>query len=353
MEGEGSVEIAFSEESYEHVLDEGEKDFDDFSQTDLERIPELGYDEKQVQDAVDKILSADRAKFLELKRHYQHQYRLQGYITPVREVVRDALDKRYPGLPGAQSPAVLQEREHLAKQEQIQKAEELAEGASTEFPDEKPEFKPDVDISKLSLYPARTIADVIDLMLDHDSNLYIKVEPNQSFHRVLTCKEEGLDDLFTNETMGPVEEISIHSDDEDPFTGKVAARLLKKMAKNKKEAASLQEEAADLLEDKLLPLEEAKEVFKSAVEGNQKTTRISEWLFDECRSISEFHLILALGFRVKEEAKAQRAVQADKVPRPITYKKIAETFEINANTLMNNLNLAVDLHNRRLTRSDK
>ena len=161
-----------------------------------------------------------------------------------------------------------------------------------------------------------------------------------------------MDDLFTSET-NKVEEISIHSDEEDPFTAEVAAKLLRKMAQNKKEAASLQEEAADLLEEEMLPLEEVKEIFKSGIEGNTKTTKVSEWLFDDCKNISEFHLILALGYRVKEQAKAQRAVMVDKVPRPVTYKKVAEIFEINANTLMNNLNLAVDFHNRRLTRSDK
>ena len=60
-----------------------------------------------------------------------------------------------------------------------------------------------------------------------------------------------------------------------------------------------------------------------------------------------------VSFRVKEQAKAQRAVMADKVPRPVTYREVAEIFEVKPNTLMNNLNLAVDFHNRRLTRSDK
>ena len=42
------------------------------------------------------------------------------------------------------------------------------------------------------------------------------------------------------------------------------------MAKNKKEAAELQEEAANLLQEETLPLEEAKEVFKSGIENNKK-----------------------------------------------------------------------------------
>ena len=60
----------------------------------------------------------------------------------------------------------------------------------------KHEPKTEVDIGKLSLYPAKTIAEVIDLTLDPDSNLYIKVEPNQTFHNVLTSRREGFNDLF-------------------------------------------------------------------------------------------------------------------------------------------------------------
>ena len=60
--------------------------------------------------------------------------------------------------------------------------------------------------------------------------------------------------------------------------------------------------------------------------------------------------MLALGYRVREEAKAQRAVLADKVPRPVTFRKIIEVFEVKANTLMNTYNLAVDFHNCRVTR---
>ena len=59
MAEEDSPGTTFSEESYDHLLDEGEEDYNDFSQTDLENLPELGYDEKQLQDAVDKLSPAD------------------------------------------------------------------------------------------------------------------------------------------------------------------------------------------------------------------------------------------------------------------------------------------------------
>ena len=41
MEEKDSIKATFSEESYDHLLDEGEEDFDDFSQTDLERLTRI------------------------------------------------------------------------------------------------------------------------------------------------------------------------------------------------------------------------------------------------------------------------------------------------------------------------
>ena len=36
--------------------------------TYLDKLPELGYNEQQIQEAVDKMSPADKAKFFELKR---------------------------------------------------------------------------------------------------------------------------------------------------------------------------------------------------------------------------------------------------------------------------------------------
>ena len=234
-EGSTSVEqeeeSSSTEEEYEHILDKGEEDFDDFSADDLRRIPELGYSNAQVQEEVSKMSPAERTRFEELRRHYRHQYRLQGLIVPLNEIIKEALDERYPGLPGSQSTAVLEERDRLQRQLQNAEDTEVGEGgepsSGVDLTKVKREFKPDVDISHLSLYPAKTIMDTIDLTRDPDQNLYIKVESNEMFHDVLTCKGDGFDDLFTTDKTGEIEEISIHSsDDEDPFTGEIASKLL-------------------------------------------------------------------------------------------------------------------------------
>ena len=197
----------------------------------------------------------EHTRFEELRRHYELQYRMQGNIKPLIEVVQEALEERYPGLPGSQSDRVCQERERLHElfvQSKETTSEKLigAPGSEGEnVPIIKQEYKPEIDFSRLSLYPAKTISETIDLTLDADQNLYIKVEPNQTFHNVLTHKGEDIDGMFDRDTSEEIEAISIYSsEDEDPFTGEVASKLLRKLAKNKREASELQEEAANLLE---------------------------------------------------------------------------------------------------------
>ena len=349
----------FSEQTFTHVLEEGEPDYDDYTEIDLECLPELGYMDKEVELEVQKMTPAECACFGELKRHYELQYRMQGYIKPLREVIQEALEERYPGLPGSQSDRVCLERERLhdlyvqSKEVESENLTGVTQQGERSTPIVKQEYKPEIDFSCLSLYPAKTISETIDLTMDADQNLYIKVEPNQTFHNVLTHEGEDIDGMFDKDASDEVEAISIYSSvGEDPFTGEVAAKLLRKLTKNKREASKLQEEVANLLEEEKLPLEEAKEVFKSGVMSNAKSTAVSEWLFNDCASISDFHLILALGYRVREEARAYRAVQSDRVGKPLPFKEIAQIFEVKQNTIINNLNQAVEWHNRRATRSD-
>ena len=79
---------------------------------------------------------------------------------------------------------------------------------------------------------------------------------------------------------------------------------------------------------------------------------MSERLFEECKSIDEFHLILALGYRMKEEAKAMRAIKKDRAYKVQTFDRLAEFFEVKKNTIINNLNQAVEFHGRRKERCD-
>ena len=81
----------FSEQTFTHVLEEGEPDYNNYTQVDLEHLPKLGYTDKEVELEAKKMAPVECAHFEELKRHYELQYRMQGNIKPLREVVQEAL----------------------------------------------------------------------------------------------------------------------------------------------------------------------------------------------------------------------------------------------------------------------
>ena len=92
-----------------------------------------------------------------------------------------------------------------------------------------------------------------------------------------------------------VSEYSLLSKEEDLFTPAVVKDLLYTLAEQNKQQAKLQAEAAKLLDKGGLPQETAEEVFKQALEFKRRSTVVSEELYDQCTSETEFHLILCLG----------------------------------------------------------
>ena len=78
------------------------------------------------------------------------------------------------------------------------------------------------------------------------------------------------------------------------------------LAENNKQHAKLQEDAAKLLGRGGVPQEAAEEVFKQALGVKRKSTAISEELYDNCADETKFHLVICLGVRVLDEARAWR-----------------------------------------------
>ena len=90
------------------------------------------------------------------------------------------------------------------------------------------------------------------------------------------------------------------------MTPATAKNLLYTLAENNKKQAKLQEDAARLLGRGGIPQEAAEEVFKEAVDVKRKSTAISEELYENCANETEFHLMMCMGVRVLDEARAWR-----------------------------------------------
>ena len=111
----------FSEEHFTHVLSEGEEDYDDYTEQDLLEHPELADMDEQVQREEQKLSAQEKQVFQELQAHHLLQYRTQGYMTPMMDVVKQAVHERYPGLPGSASAAISAGQEQLYSEFQEQK----------------------------------------------------------------------------------------------------------------------------------------------------------------------------------------------------------------------------------------
>ena len=98
----------YSEQTFAHVLKEGEEDFDDYSMEELRQFPELGYDENEVERVVQNLKPALRKKYRELRAFHLLQYRTQGKMLPFSDVVRECMEDRYPGIPGNDSQASIE-----------------------------------------------------------------------------------------------------------------------------------------------------------------------------------------------------------------------------------------------------
>ena len=54
-------ETRFNPETYTHVLLEGQEDFEDFTEADLQQNPELGYTDEQVEAEVGKMTEEEKS----------------------------------------------------------------------------------------------------------------------------------------------------------------------------------------------------------------------------------------------------------------------------------------------------
>ena len=83
----------YSEQTFAHVLKEGEEDFDDYSLEELRQFPELGYDEDEVEQVVQNLKPALRKRYRELRAFHLLQYRTQGKMLPFSDVVRECMEE--------------------------------------------------------------------------------------------------------------------------------------------------------------------------------------------------------------------------------------------------------------------
>ena len=104
-------ETGFNPETYTHVLPEGQEDFEDFTEADLQQNPELGYTDEQVEAEVEKMTEEEKSLYSQIKDFTDTFYRQHGYIIPLGDIVRLYMTGRYPEIP----TSTAEEQEQLRK----------------------------------------------------------------------------------------------------------------------------------------------------------------------------------------------------------------------------------------------
>ena len=122
----------------------------------------------------------------------------------------------------------------------------------------------------------------------------------------------------------------------------------------------MQEDAAKLLGRGGIAQEAAEEVFKQALGVKRKSIAISEELYDNCADKTEFHLVMCLGVRVLDEARAWRMRKKLKPKKgefkdlnPRSFKDLAIQFGLAPTTVNRNYNEAVRYHKLRKCKKSK
>ena len=180
-------------------------------------------------------------------------------------------------------------------------------------------------------------------------------------YQALMDDEIDLHEYFREDDDSDVgSEYSLLSKEEDPFTPAAANYLLFTLAKQNEQQVNLQREAAKLLAKGGLPKETSEEVFKQALGFKKKFTAISEELYEQCNSDTEFHLILCLGYRLLEEARAWRMRDQLKPKKGgfneiniRTFKDLAHQFNLAPTTVNRNYNEAIEYHKLRKLKTSK
>ena len=243
------TEGAHSEETYQHVLAEGEDDYDDYTDQELNMFPELGFEESEVEKVVKELSPALKKKYRELRSFHVHQYRTTGRMHAFSDVVRECMTERYPGIPGGSSNEVIKARDELYQQFKKRRVEGENPKATEKEVDlsiVKQEIAEGDQAPPLTPFVGKTIAEVIDLTGESSDEVVIRIKKNATLHDALTPEEHEYTQVFGADT--PDEEaISEHSLDseEGDFMTKDAIKLLRELSLYDAKGAELKGRAAD------------------------------------------------------------------------------------------------------------
>ena len=116
------VKDVFDLQTFEPLLKEGEEYYDDFSEMDRERNPELFMTDEEVDKIFKNMTEGEKKQFLALKDFHLKDYLKQGRITPLSELIRAIMKENKPNIPSSSK-----EQQEALRDRLLQEARKMSE----------------------------------------------------------------------------------------------------------------------------------------------------------------------------------------------------------------------------------
>ena len=315
-------ETGFNPETYTHILPEGQEDFEDFTEADLQQNPELGYTDEQVEAEVEKMMEEEKSLYSQIKDFTDTFYRQHGYIIPPGDIVCLYMTGRYPEIPTSTAEEQDQLREELLRE--VRKREAVEEADVMEVPPQK------IRRVQKELVPQK----IIDITGedDPDKPTVITILPGKNPYDQIDAQEDTHEYMVGDETKSEIHPDDDVADDLSVITldsykdldSEKVREIWKGMAEVKEKERDYYNQLADMVDEMT-----ANDIYATVqVMPRPGTTlpQCTEDLLEELGNEETFRRILAVGYMVWEKFEKNRTKKAEVPYKPSTICEVAKKF---------------------------
>ena len=315
-------ETGFNPETYTHILPEGQEDFEDSTEADLQQNPELGYTDEQVEAEVEKMTEEEKSLYSQIKDFTDTFYRQHGYIIPLGDIVRLYMTGRYPEIPTSTAEEQDQLREELLRE--VRKREAAEEADVMEVPLRK------IRRVQKELVPQK----IIDITGedDPDKPTVITILPGKNPYDQIDAEEDAHEYMVGDETKSEIHPDDDAADDLSVITldsykdldSEKVREIWKGMAEVKEKERDYYNQLAGMV-DEMTP----NDIYATVqVTPRPGTTlpQCAEDLLEELGNEETFRRILAVGYMAWEKFEKNRTKRAEVPYKPSTIREVAKKF---------------------------
>ena len=319
----------FNPLTYEHVLPEGARDFNDYDSEYEEQHPELGFTDEQVEAEVAKLDPEDKKFYEEYREFLDTYYRQHGKIIEMPDLIKLIMTGRYPEFPST----TRKEQDELREKLLIEtRKREMSQQAGLE--EEPPR--------KIRRIVPERVGKIIDVAGDDDPDapMIIKITPGVDPYVQLDLEEEELEYKVGDETASEIHPDDDEADDLSCITIDSMKHLdsdkIKEiwagMSKIRHQEGQYYEQLAGMV-DEMMP-----EVIYQTVQMMPRPAtalpQCAEDLLMELGNEELFRRILAVGYMSYQVFEKNRKKRLGETYKPNTIREVATRFNISTSRLM-------------------